>query len=74
MPNLGTACQDIAADDKYPLLKRENLTTPVQMQLSKKQKTFSEFFAAVLKYRLNLEHFEKKDDPHRFCTSEITDS
>ena len=44
------------------------------MQLSKKQKTFSEFFAAVLKYRLNLEHFKKKDDPHRFCTSEITDS
>ena len=44
------------------------------MQLSKKQKTFSEFFAAVLKYRLNLEHFEKKDDPHRFCTSEVTDS
>ena len=31
---------------------------PVQMQLFQKQKTFSEFLAALLKYRLNLEHFE----------------
>ena len=27
-----------------------------------------------LKVRLNLKHFEKKDDPHSFCSSEITDS
>ena len=30
------------------------------MQLSQKQKNFSEFFFAFLKSRLNLEHIEKK--------------
>ena len=44
------------------------------MQLSQKQKTFSEFFAAFWKCRLNFEHCEKKYGPHRFCISEITDS
>ena len=64
----------LAADEKYPVLNRDNLTIPIQMQLSQKQKTFSQFFAAFLKSTLNFEHFEKKDDPHRFCISEITDS
>ena len=44
------------------------------MQLSQKQKTFSQFLAAFLKSRLNFKHFEKKDNPHSFCISEITDS
>ena len=44
-----------------------------QMQLSPKKKTFSQFFAAFFKCRLNFEHFDKKDDPHNFCISEITD-
>ena len=34
------------------------------MQLSQKKKTFSEFLSAFLKTRLNIEHFQKKDDPH----------
>ena len=42
------------------------------MQLSKYQKTFSEFFAAFFKSRLNFEYFEKKSDPHSFFISEIT--
>ena len=42
------------------------------MQLSQKQKTFSQFFAEFLKSRLNFKHFEKKDDPHSFCISQIT--
>ena len=46
---------------------------PIQMQLSKKQKTFSEVFSAFLKSRLNFEHFRKKDDPHSLCISEIAD-
>ena len=29
------------ADGKYSLLDRDNLTQPVQMQLSQKEKTFS---------------------------------
>ena len=34
------------------------------MLLSAKQKTFLQFFASFLKSSLNLEHFQKKDDPH----------
>ena len=44
------------------------------MQLSQKQKTFSQLFAAFLKFRLNFKYFEKKYYPHRFFISEITDS
>ena len=50
----------LSADGKYSLLKRDNLTEPIQMQVSRKQKTFSEFFAAFLKSILNFEHFQKK--------------
>ena len=35
---------------------------------------FSQFFARFLKSRLNVEHFEEKDDPHRFCTFDVTES
>ena len=45
------------------MLNRDNLPQPIQMQLSEKQKTFSEFFFAVLKSILNFKHFPKKDDP-----------
>ena len=44
------------------------------MQLSQKQKTFPQFFTAVLKSRLNFKYFETKDEPHRFFISKITDS
>ena len=44
------------------------------MQLSRKQKTFSQFFAAFLISSLNFEHYDKKGDAHRFCNFEITDS
>ena len=44
------------------------------MQFSQKQKNFSGFFAEFLKSKFNFEHFEKKDDPHTFCISDITDS
>ena len=62
----------LAANEKYPVLNRDNLTIPIQMQLSQKQKTFSRFFAAFLKYRLNIELFEKKCYPQSFFVSEIT--
>ena len=47
---------------------------PIHTQLSKQEKHFAQFFAVFLKSRLNLEHFEKKVDPHSFSISEITDS
>ena len=71
---LGLLVNTLAADEKYPVLNRDNLTIPIQMLLSQKRKIFSEFLAAFFKCRLDFEYFEKKDDPHRFCISEITDS
>ena len=44
------------------------------MELSLKQKTLSHFFSPFLKSNSNFEHFQKKDDPHSLCVSEITDS
>ena len=64
----------LSADRKCSLLNRNNLTQPTQMQLSRKQKTFSVFFPAFSKSSLNFEYFFKKDDPHSWCISEITDS
>ena len=55
----------LTSDDKCFLLNRDNIRQPIQMQLSQKQKNFSQFVAAILKSRLNFEHFLKKDDPHR---------
>ena len=54
-------------DDKYSLLYRENLMQPIMKLLSQKQKAFSEFFTAFLKYTLNFEYFQKRDDPHSRC-------
>ena len=53
----------LRVNDKDYLLNRDNLTQPIQIQLSQKQKNFSEFFFAFLKSILNFKHFSKKDDP-----------
>ena len=45
----------------------------IQMHLSEKQKSFSQFFCAFFKSTSTFEHFQKKDDPHTLCISEITD-
>ena len=70
----GLLVNTLAADERYPVLNRENLTIPIQMQLPHKQKTFPQFISSFLKCRLNCKLFEEKDDPHRFCIFEITDS
>ena len=59
-------------DEKYSLLYRENLTQSIQLLLSQKRKSFSQFFSAFLKSTLNFEHFQKKDDPLSRCSSQIT--
>ena len=61
------------ANDNYSLCNRENLLQPIQMQLPKKQKNFFRIFWCVfLKCTSNFEHFEKKDDLHSSCISEVT--
>ena len=50
---------------KNSLLIRDNLTQKIPMQLSKKQKTFFQFFFfPFLKSILNFERLPKKDNPH----------
>ena len=63
---LGLLVNTSAADEKYPVLNRDNLTILIQMQLSQKQKIFLNFFAALLKSSLNFKYFEKEDDVDRF--------
>ena len=40
---LGLLVNTLAADEKYPVLNRDNLTIPIEMQLSQKQKVFLNF-------------------------------
>ena len=49
-----------SVDERYCLLYKDNLLQPIQILLSQKQKTFSEFFSPFLKSTLNFERFQKK--------------
>ena len=62
---LGLFLNTLTVDDKHYMLNRDNLTQPIQLQLSQKQKTFSQIFFAFLKSILNYKHLPKKYDPHR---------
>ena len=57
---LGLFFNTLSEDDKYCLLFKDNLLQPIQILLSQKQKTFSEFFSAFSKSTLNFKHFQKK--------------
>ena len=54
----------LTADDKHYLPNRDNLTPPIQMQLSQKQNIFPKLFFGFSTSILNFKHFTKKDDPH----------
>ena len=69
---LGLLVKTLTDDEKYSLLYRQNLTQPIQILLSQKQKTFSHFFSAFLRSTLNFEHFQKKDDPYSRIISQMT--
>ena len=64
----------LTADDKHYLLNRDNLTQQIEMQLSKKEKTFSEISFAFLNSLLNFKHLPTKDDPHSLSISGNTSS
>ena len=49
----------LSEDDKYCLLYRDNLLQPLEILLSQKQKTFSQFLSPFLKSTLNFEDFQK---------------
>ena len=68
----GLFVNTLTDDDKYSLLYRDNLTQEIRILLSQKPKTFSKLSSEILKPTLNLEHFQKKVDPHSRCSSQIT--
>ena len=69
---LGLFVNTLTDDGKDSLLYRDNLTQQIQILLSQKPKTFSQLSSEILKPTLNFEHFQKKDDPHSRCRSQIT--
>ena len=48
----------LARDDKYPFLNRDNLRQTINMNLSQKQKAFSDFVSGFLKGILNFQDFQ----------------
>ena len=56
----GLFLKTLSEDDRYCLLYKDNLLQPIQILLSQKQKTFSQFGSSFLKSTLNFEHFQKK--------------
>ena len=54
----------LTVDDKHYLLNRDKLTQPIQVELSQKEKAFSQFSFASLKSILKFKHLPTKDDPH----------
>ena len=61
----------MTTDDKYSRRNMLNFTQQFEAPVSQKQDTFSGFFLAFLKYALNLEHLEKKDEYPSLVISRI---
>ena len=64
----------MTTDDKFSRWDMLNLTQQLEAPFSPKQKTFSGLFLAFLKYALNLEDFEKKDEYPSLVISKVIDS
>ena len=64
----------LTADDKNSGSNMQNFPEQFQTPLSQKQKTFSGFFIAFLKYAWNLEHFQKRDEYPSLIISGIIDA
>ena len=54
----------LIVDDNDYMLNKDNLTQPIQVQLSQTQKTFSQFSLAILNSALNVKNVPKKDKSH----------
>ena len=63
----------LTGNEKYPVQDCVNLSVQIQMHLSLKLKIFSDLFVPFLESTSNFKHFEKKDDPHTYFISQITE-
>ena len=64
----------LTPDDRYSRRYMQTFWQQVQTPLSKKRKTFCEFFIAFLKCAWNLEHSEKKEEYPSLIITEIIES
>ena len=64
----------MTANDKYPVQDCEILTSPIQIELSLKSKTFIDSLVQYLESTSNFKHLEKKDDRQSYFFSEIRDN
>ena len=71
---LGLFVNTLTAEYTYSGRNMQTLTQQVQTPLYLKQKTFSRFFIAFLKFTWNGEHFQKKGESSSLSISEIIDS
>ena len=60
----------VTANNKYPFRDFENMSSPIQMQVSLNPKTFSDPFVPFLDSTSNFKHFEKKVYRHSYFISE----
>ena len=58
---IGLFANTWTADYKYPVTDCANLPFPNQIQLSSKQKSFSQFFIQFMESPSNFEHYQKKE-------------
>ena len=71
---LGLLVNTLAVDEKYLVFQRDNLTRPIQMQLSQQQKNFLKLFLCIFEIYLKFWTFWKLGDPRSFCISKTADS
>ena len=64
----------LTADDKYSLVKTDNLRQPIQMQETSEAKNIFSISFLIFESWTKFWTFLKKDDPDSWCISEITDS
>ena len=62
--NVRVFVSTLTVDGMSPVQYCENLQLPIQMQVSEKRKTFSQFFVPYLDSTSSFTHFEKNDDGH----------
>ena len=63
----------LTANDKYAVQDCENLSSPIQIQLSLNAKSFSHSFVPLLEFTANFKRSGKKDDRYSYFIPEITD-
>ena len=64
----------LSANYEYSRSNRENLSLPIQMQLSAEPNAFWAIFVSFLKSMLTFEFFRGKNESHSPSISEVTNS